>query len=156
MQCAKLAILCFLIAIVAKCIVALEVLNEQPRAERKRNLDMCLGANVTCTPCMECFPGGWCINNPGIKPKCICNYGFTGANSEWLPNTKSRAWGFNRIRADDCLTSCNYTHHVRWVGQVYNSGFFCFIMFSLKTSKFSMCFILLNIVTQFSFTCKVS
>lgn len=77
------------------------------------NLQMCYGAGLDCTHCSSCYPGGWCITNPGNKPKCLCMYGWTGPNAEWVPDTSDPAWGKNRIRADNCLEPCHYTHHVR-------------------------------------------
>lgn len=77
------------------------------------NLKMCHGVSLDCEHCSGCYPGGWCIKYPGVKPKCLCMYGWTGPNAEWVPDTDDPAWGKNRIRADNCLNACHYTHHVR-------------------------------------------
>ncbi|XP_057308480.1 multiple epidermal growth factor-like domains protein 6 [Hydractinia symbiolongicarpus] len=77
------------------------------------NLEMCDNVNLPCQHCDSCFPGGWCIKHPGNQPKCLCNYGWTGPRAKWVPNTNDPAWGINRIRAENCLKPCHYTHHVR-------------------------------------------
>lgn len=84
--------------------------------EKKENVptfQTCRDAGFECVACTDCFPGGWCVKDPGDEPKCMCNYGWTGARGKYIPDTKSKRWGKNRIRADDCNRPCAYTHQSR-------------------------------------------
>ena len=82
----------------------------------------CVGAGLVCADyCSQCFPGGWCVldNSGKSTGKCLCNYGWTGAQANFKEDTNNLDWGMNRVVANDCNTPCHYTHNVKLVFHLF-------------------------------------
>lgn len=76
-------------------------------------LAICKELNLNCYPCSDCYPGGWCIKEPKLEPKCFCAYGWTGPKAAYIPSNSNSVAAQNRIRADNCRQPCHYTHSYR-------------------------------------------
>ena len=87
--------------------------SEKPTTAGSVNPTFCKNAGVVCNRCSECGVAGFCYGNnqnPG-EIRCVCNYGFTGDNAVFLPETEGVL--SNIIIADSCSRACSYTHNNR-------------------------------------------
>ena len=78
--------------------------------------DVCKWFGITCSRCNECGYNGWCVTNvPKNSLKCLCDYGYTGANARYVPKQyEGSSYTRNRVRANDCNRKCTYTQYYRY------------------------------------------
>ena len=81
----------------------------------EQNINFCKGTGFQCSECIECWPGGWCVDNAvSTAPKCLCKYGWVGRNAVYATeNPGSSTEKKNLVRADACAVACHYTPFVR-------------------------------------------
>ena len=77
----------------------------------------CSAVGLTCVRCDDlCGSAGWCVLNTDLKPRCLCDYGWTGSQAIYITKaTEDAVLSRNRIRAFDCKRWCPYHPYERYL-----------------------------------------